>query len=661
MVGIDNRKLEMATIVPDSDEISSFPTPLNASELQLLETLKRAYDDDCIIYVQPHLNGLNPDFVLYSENSGVCVIEVKDWNLTNYQITLKNAERDDLKLKGLCWQVYDRNSGNYESIKCPFDQVQRYKDSIIDYEIPSIRARISVGKKQLYGLIKTVVAFVSTPRSQLDAKLSVVHDRKLDRFKYRYIGAEECSNPRAMREYLERNGFRKGSQFANWMKETRFSSRLRNALGYPEHGNYELKHLMIEFSDKQRYLLDNTLGVARRVQGVAGSGKTVLVVQKAVDAARAGHKVLVVCFNITMFTHLHELCTRLARHFDRNLNRNIEVGHYHRFFTLDDDPREDHGSGGRYMQEDYNVLLIDEGQDFRTKWIEKLQGLCKKPYHFFFAEDERQDIYLASRSRGRKVPGVMGRPNTLNASYRLPREIALLSNRFAEAMQLEQEQLPIDDGQLTLPGFADRFGNIKGPGCIVYAAGSKREMLGALREDLSVAWDSGSFDAMADNAVLVASIPDGWDVVEVAEQLKIPTKRTFESRKEYDDLSEDNGVTDPDLDELHLVPREKYEVNHAVRALRRAYKVAFRMRAGSLKLATIHSFKGWELKRIYVLFDPTAKQSDSRNHLLYTAMTRCQHELRIYDCTDAYKGFFSQAISENLVKCRSKMDLQPAF
>ena len=36
---------------------------------------------DWEVYVQPHLNGLRPDFVLLNPRVGIGVFEVKDWNL----------------------------------------------------------------------------------------------------------------------------------------------------------------------------------------------------------------------------------------------------------------------------------------------------------------------------------------------------------------------------------------------------------------------------------------------------------------------------------------------------------------------------------------------------------------------------------------------------
>jgi hypothetical protein len=37
---------------------------------------------DWEIYVQPHLNGLRPDFVLLNPRIGIAVFEVKDWDLS---------------------------------------------------------------------------------------------------------------------------------------------------------------------------------------------------------------------------------------------------------------------------------------------------------------------------------------------------------------------------------------------------------------------------------------------------------------------------------------------------------------------------------------------------------------------------------------------------
>lgn len=649
----------MANVVPDRDEIATLPTPLTDGERQILDTLEKAYihDSNVTIYVQPHLNGLNPDFVLFSEDAGVVVIEAKDWNLAHYEITL-SEEVDDGSFKksdkkSLDWKVYDRHTGQHVDIKCPFDQVERYKNSIIDHEVPAIRARIIVDGNSFYGLIKTVVAFTKATCKQLDYKLGEFSH--YNQHKYRYMGIEQCTNPEEMRDFLNRCGFRKGSSFTSWMRKTGFSSRLRNALGYPEHGNYSIKHLTIQLSEKQKQLLDNELGTSRRVKGVAGSGKTMIIVQKAVNAALAGHKVLVVCFNITMANHLQELCTRLARHYNRHANRHIEVGHYHRFFKLNTN-EERRDSGGFYLGY-YQVLLIDEGQDFQRLWIEKLQEKLLKPYHFFFVEDERQDIYNVINVRGPQVPGIRGRPNILDRSYRLPNKVIQLANSFAEEMKLETDTLDIDSTQYTLPGIGDDYVNERKPGKIVYASGSKSAMLIALCEDLSQSWDGGELNALADNAILVASVPDGWEINSILERLQIPVIRTFESEEEYLALTA-NDKNHENTEIVNMKSTLEYRVNDQVEGLRRAYKVAFRMKTGKVKLSTIHSFKGWELKRIFIFFNATKRQLSRQHHLFYTAITRCYDELYIYDCNENYSEFFNKMISKNIVEPR-KVPLIP--
>jgi superfamily I DNA and RNA helicase len=70
------------------------------------------------------------------------------------------------------------------------------------------------------------------------------------------------------------------------MRENEIADRLRNALAYPKHGNTDIQHLLkAVFKRKQRDLLFNEPG-CRRVIGSAGSGKTFVLVHKAVNAAR---------------------------------------------------------------------------------------------------------------------------------------------------------------------------------------------------------------------------------------------------------------------------------------------------------------------------------------------------------------------------------------
>ena len=76
----------MAILVPDMEDINDLPQGVMEGERALLNILLETLDDEWTIYFQPHLNGLNPDIVIFSENAGIGVFEVKDWHLNNYKI-----------------------------------------------------------------------------------------------------------------------------------------------------------------------------------------------------------------------------------------------------------------------------------------------------------------------------------------------------------------------------------------------------------------------------------------------------------------------------------------------------------------------------------------------------------------------------------------------
>ncbi len=52
----------MAILVPDLKEINSLPQKLTDGEKALMNALLQALDDGWTVYVQPHLNGLRPQY-----------------------------------------------------------------------------------------------------------------------------------------------------------------------------------------------------------------------------------------------------------------------------------------------------------------------------------------------------------------------------------------------------------------------------------------------------------------------------------------------------------------------------------------------------------------------------------------------------------------------
>ncbi len=146
----------------------------------------------------------------------------------------------------------------------------------------------------------------------------------------------------------------------------------------------EEERALVELTKEQAALL-NRCGRDRRmvVTGCAGSGKTMIAIERARQLAQAGRSVLFVCFNKALCRHLqetskaegldfftfHGLCTRLAR------KAEIDLPSY------DGDPPPEFFSevlpyalieaveklGGLY-----DDILVDEAQDLHNDWLSAL-------------------------------------------------------------------------------------------------------------------------------------------------------------------------------------------------------------------------------------------------------------------------------------------------
>jgi hypothetical protein len=69
------------SVSPPKSEFHKLRQPLTAGELKVFDFFDTHLDPELEIYLQPHVNGLRPDFVLLNPNAGVAVFEIKYWNL----------------------------------------------------------------------------------------------------------------------------------------------------------------------------------------------------------------------------------------------------------------------------------------------------------------------------------------------------------------------------------------------------------------------------------------------------------------------------------------------------------------------------------------------------------------------------------------------------
>jgi superfamily I DNA and RNA helicase len=141
------------------------------------------------------------------------------------------------------------------------------------------------------------------------------------------------------------------------------------------------------------------------------------------DAARAGRRALYVCFNRPLADHIarvapeearvanyHQLCDAVAR----------DVGAVQDFRAPDVFGRleaafADAPIGDRWK---FDVVIVDEGQDFQEPWVTALSRLVKPDGAWWWLEDPLQNLYMREPVA---LPGWTVLNETTN--YRSPRDI----------------------------------------------------------------------------------------------------------------------------------------------------------------------------------------------------------------------------------------------
>lgn len=135
-----------------------------------------------------------------------------------------------------------------------------------------------------------------------------------------------------------------------------------------------------------------------RVQATAGSGKTQLALRLVADAVVAGKSVLYVCFNRPLADHMAMLVSPRATVASFH---ELSMAHFRRHCGEPDFSRSSAFTEAAdvYVQSSasftarYDVLLIDEAQDFDHHWLGALFALLHEGGALYLLEDEQQQLY----------------------------------------------------------------------------------------------------------------------------------------------------------------------------------------------------------------------------------------------------------------------------
>lgn len=568
---------------PPKSDLSKLRQPLTEGERRLFELFDSTLDREWEIYIQPHLNGLRPDFVLLNPAIGICVIEVKDWNLDamRYYVDEKPGGRFEL-----CAQKDGQRSFKIDN---PFTKIRRYKEAIFNIYCPRLQ------RKSGYAAIVGSVVFPFARRDRLVSlqlpflKTDSVKEKAIEFWPV--AGKDELSKEGLpiILPILSKN--------RHSLMTQALAADLRGWLVEPEFAVAQRRPLTLD--KNQRSLSESrTESGYRRIKGAAGSGKSLVLAARAAKLADEGKTVLIATFNMTLWHYLRDLVARAAT--SRGWLSCVTFVHFHEWckdvcleagfedqyaqmmrpvaeiMALKLEPKEE----ARRLRSilppimnvelpelarraafsndttKYDAVFVDEGQDYLPSWWNAIRGICKPRGELLLVADATQDIYGTARNwtdeamSGAGFPG--GRWAHLSIGYRLPSEALHMAGDFARRFLPDETRDIPEPDQESFDLFPAHLNWIQ-----CHENEAARKCVNAV---LAMMRKTGNGRANSDITFLANDIDLGKEVVSELATYNVNAAHTFE--------------------------RDKREQNRL--------KMAFYLGDARIKATTFHSFKGWE-------------------------------------------------------------------
>ena len=595
---------------PPIEDLASLRQPLTPGERRVLDWFLEILPPRWEIYIQPHLNGLRPDFVLLHPQCGIAVYEVKDWNFRSMDYFVQTGSGPP-KLMG-------RKDGKEFSLAAqdPVAKIDLYKEEIYDLYVPRLPSRSG------FGSIVAGIIFTDATTEEASQLLKPLRDhrgRTEHSRRYPIIGAELIGDleKRTLRHVLpsaiqldKRMSEEAAADLRHWLVEPSFSSEQR----------VPLKKIM---TPRQKALcLNEEETKFRRLRGPAGSGKSLVLAGRAAELAASGKRVLVVTFNITLINYLMDLAVQYAQsgkvrqqmtalNFHLWCRRIATItGHEEEYEELWDSqhparvkqvlevdlPLRAKGWASVLDDDDrWDALILDEGQDFLPLWWDALRAALPRngSGEALIAADRQQNVYdvPAWTEAAMSGAGFRGRWAELDHSFRLSPALSRLATQFVETFLPESEE-----HRPSSPAGELEFKTVLRWQQITDMESPSVACVTALLDILAQTKDDPV--AVADLVCVVDSEEVGNEVVKALREKRFHVSDTFGTSNDEQERREES----------------------------RRKKQAFYKGDGRIKVTTIHSYKGWESKALVVCI--TNASTPKSLSLAYTAITRLKRDDR---------------------------------
>ncbi len=444
----------MAEMIPDR-----LPNNASAGEKKLFSVLQNL-PEDYIVYYEADIKRRYPDFLVICPDMGLLVIEVKGW-----------YPKDIISGNSNIITVNDRRLRKQVPEKHPVIQARDYMRLLMD------KCREYPGNTNLLHLEGEYQNRFIFPFGHFAVLSNITSDQLKNHSRGDFTEIFPTDKV-ATREVLESwvEDSLSGEQLCDilrsyfnpfWPIDKLTESQINTlrAIVHPENILPDKPNQLTDTDEKQPIIKEKTVKIldlkqeknARRIgkghqilYGVAGSGKTVLLIARAklISKEMPEAEILFLCYNVTLAAYLKSVLKDYTNvsvlHFDGWAKKNGITRQINRE-TNTSEPDDKLGERllesleegyGDYRK--YDAVMIDESQDFEVSWFKCVLEAMKEPLDgdLLIVGDGSQGLYYRTKVRWNDI-GIQARGRTfykkfdLDKNYRNPREVIELAAIFA--------------------------------------------------------------------------------------------------------------------------------------------------------------------------------------------------------------------------------------
>jgi hypothetical protein len=448
----------MAYFIPDK-----LPREASRGEERTYDILKKL-PDDYYVYYEPNIDNRRPDFIVIAPDLGVIVIEVKGWYIKDI-------------VRGSDSEIVINDDGREKPVKHPLLVARGYQWRLVEHtrKHPNLSVLLQQDGPHKNHFIFPFGHFVVLSNISKDVMknyethdLSVIFPLKNTMTRDVLVDLENASSDmirNVLKSYID--------PLWNFPTLTSKQVDILRSIIHPEINlNYPPSHPVakpdsiepsseapvtniraseIKVLDKRQELNSRKIGEGHRIVcGVAGSGKTVLLLSRARWLCERYPKwnILLLCYNVVFGTYLKNQlkdCEQVQIcHFDEWAKKNG-------IYRFHEDPQtghieEDDHLGQRLLMRlqdrtgdfrKFDAVLIDEAQDFSPIWFTCVLEAMKDPLDgdLLIVCDGNQGIRpihsISWKSLGIKASGRTLHKNLdLDKNYRNTYEILKMASNF---------------------------------------------------------------------------------------------------------------------------------------------------------------------------------------------------------------------------------------